>query len=58
MILVRLVLISLAIYLVIRSLAGYANDEKTVTRKPEPEKKSKGVSKQIGEYVDYDEINK
>ena len=61
MILVRFVLISLIIYLIIRSFIRYAEGERPVTHRPEPEKESKinskKVSKEIGEYVDYEEID-
>ena len=62
MILVRFVLISLIIYLIIRSFIRYGKVEEPTISRPEPEKgskiDSKRVSKEIGEYVDYEEVDK
>jgi len=62
MILIRFVLVSLIIYLIIRSFRRYGEEEEPSIRRSEPEKKSKisskGVSKEIGEYVDYEEVDK
>ncbi|MCX6253205.1 MAG: hypothetical protein NTV31_01865 [Bacteroidia bacterium] len=62
MILIRFVLVSLIVYLIIRSFIRFGKDEEPVTRMSEPEKKNKinnkGVSKKIGEYIDYEEIEK
>jgi large-conductance mechanosensitive channel len=62
MILIRFVLVSLIIYLIIRSFVRYGEEEEFSTRRPEPEKRSKmsskGVSKEIGEYIDYEEVDK
>ena len=59
---IRFVLVSLIIYLVIRSFMRYGEEEKQDTRMTEPEKSSKisskGVSKEIGEYIDYEEVDK
>jgi hypothetical protein len=62
MILIRFVLVSLIVYLIIRSFIRYAEGKGSSTIKSEPDKKSnvssKGVSKEIGEYVDYEEVDK
>lgn len=62
MILIRFALVSLIIYLIIRSLIRFWEKEEPAIRRPEPDKKSKvsskGVSKKIGEYVDYEEVDK
>ncbi len=61
MILIRLALISLIIYLIIRSFVRFAVGDRPSTRGPEPDNsgknKEKGVSKDIGEYVDYEEVD-
>lgn len=59
MILVRFVLIGLIVYLIIRSFARYGNETISSDRRAEPDKHDntgKKVSKEIGEYVDYEEI--
>jgi large-conductance mechanosensitive channel len=59
MILVRYLLIALIIYLLLRAFAQIGEDKTPPARKQEPEKKdkkAKGVPKEIGEYVDYEEI--
>jgi len=62
MILVRFALICLIIYLIIRSFFRYVeeNGSSTPGSEPEEEKKSvkKGVPKSIGEYIDYEEVDK
>lgn len=61
MIIIRFVLVSLIIYLIIRSFIRYWEEDEPSARMTEPEKKSKitkGVSKEIGEYIDYEEIDK
>jgi len=62
MILIRFVLVSLIAYLIIRSFIRFGQEEKPSDRKPGQEKKSKinskGVSKEIGEYIDYEEVDK
>jgi hypothetical protein len=62
MILIRFILISLVIYLIVRSLIRIGEDEKASSGTREPESKgsngSKGVSKKIGEYIDYEDIKK
>lgn len=60
--LIRFILITLIIYLIIRSFARYARTEGPVIRGKESDDnsrvKNKGVSKEIGEYIDYEEIEK
>ena len=62
MILIRFVLVSLIVYLIIRSFIRYAVEQKPGERRSGPEKESKisskGVSKEIGEYIDYEEVDK
>jgi large-conductance mechanosensitive channel len=61
MLLIRFILISLIIYLILRSFINSVGSETNETRKPEPGKEnkanSKKVSKEIGEYVDYEEVD-
>ena len=61
MILIRYLLIGLIIYLGIRSFSRFWKLDDPVERKSEPEKKSdvtiKRVSKEVGEYVDYEEVD-
>jgi hypothetical protein len=59
MIFIRVLLICLIAYLIVRSFANYWKEEKL--SEPKPEKKdheNKKVSKKIGEYVDYEEVDK
>ena len=60
--LIRFALVGLIVYLIIRSFVRYFEEGKPETRRPEPEKRSntenKKVSKEIGEYIDYEEIGK
>jgi len=62
MVLIRFVLISLIIYLIIRSFNKFREAEKSSLHKSEPEKDSKinnkGVSKKIGEYIDFEDVDK
>lgn len=59
--LIRFGLISLIVYLIIRSFRRIGEESENKSRNPEPEKESrktvKGVSKEIGEYVDYEEVD-
>lgn len=61
MILIRYFLIGLIIYLGIRSFARFWKLNEPVERKPEPDKEGevtiKRVSKEVGEYVDYEEVD-
>jgi large-conductance mechanosensitive channel len=62
MILIRFVLVSLIVYLIIKSFMRYGEEEHTSVPKPEPDKRSKinskKISKEIGEYIDYEDVNK
>jgi large-conductance mechanosensitive channel len=61
MIIIRFALISLIVYLIIRSFVKYMEAEKPVTGRTETKKASKQdkkVSKEIGEYIDYEEVRK
>ena len=59
--LIRFVLIGIIIYLLARSFIRYFAEQAISSRKPEQdqknETKTKGVSKEIGEYVDYEEVD-
>ena len=59
---IRYILVFLIIYLIIRSFFKYSSKEETKIRGPEKDEgrgyQNKGVSKEIGEYVDYEEIDK
>lgn len=60
MILIRYVLAGLIFYLVIRSFLRFWQLDEPKERKPEPEKEDvtiKRVSKEVGEYVDYEEVD-
>jgi large-conductance mechanosensitive channel len=60
MILIRFLLVSLIVYLLIRSFLKLGKAEGPVMHKPESGKNGnatdKKVSKEIGEYIDYEEI--
>jgi len=62
MILIRYLLICLIGYLVVRAFVNFSHEEKTAAEKHNAEKKEKipqkKVSKEIGEYIDYEEIKK
>ena len=62
MILVRFILISLVVYLIIRSFMRYGRDGKHENHHEKPVDKGrsegKKISKKVGEYVDYEEIRK
>jgi large-conductance mechanosensitive channel len=58
--LIRFILISIIIYLVIRSFNRYfeeMNSGREQEQKRQDTSKSKGVSKEIGEYTDYEEVD-
>ncbi len=61
--LLRFFLVSLIVYLIIKSFRNMVggSEEETRKPKPEPEKKSgksvKGVPKELGEYIDYEEVD-
>jgi hypothetical protein len=62
MILIRYLLIGLIGYLVVRMFLRIGREEEPAIRPPEPQKNKtvpdKKVSRKIGEYVEYEEINK
>lgn len=59
--LIRFVLITIIIYLLVRSFVRYFEEKNTSVHKHEHDQeknsKSKGVSKEVGEYVDYEEVD-
>jgi large-conductance mechanosensitive channel len=59
--LIRFVLITIIIYLLVRSFVRYFEEKDTSDhdhdRDREKNSKSKGVSKEVGEYVDYEEVD-
>jgi signal peptidase I len=60
MLLIRFFLISLIVYLIVRSFLRSLAVNEPENRRPEPEKGDnitiKKVSKEVGEYVDYEEV--
>jgi hypothetical protein len=62
MVLVRFALICLIVYLITRSFFRYGEGNESSPHGSEPEKEKKttkkGVPKSIGEYVDYEEVDK
>jgi hypothetical protein len=58
---IRFILISIIIYLLIRSFVRYFQDKDDSSHFQEHERtnktKSKGVSKEVGEYIDYEEVD-
>ena len=60
MILFRIILINIIIYLLIRSFFRPRNIDEPVKRgskvESPPKANTKGVSKKVGEYVDYEEL--
>ena len=62
MILIRIFLISLIVYLLVRSFMKFGEQEKTLSGKPDPDGKNnisgKRISKKIGEVIDYEELDK
>jgi len=61
-ILIRFILVSIIIYLIFRSFIRFFAEEADASRKKNEKQyddhgsKTKGVSKEVGEYVDYEEI--
>jgi len=60
--LIRFVLVTIIIYLLVRSFARYFEEKDTSDldhhdHDREKNSKSKGVSKEVGEYVDYEEVD-
>jgi hypothetical protein len=60
MILIRYLLIGLIVYLIVRSLVrfGGGTDKKQDGFKSNDKQAGKKVSKEIGEYIDYEEVKK
>jgi hypothetical protein len=62
MILIRFILVSLIVYLIIRSFMKFGKEAEPTLRGPEQEKSGKAtdkkISKEIGEYIDYEEVDK
>lgn len=62
MILVRFALIGLIVYLLVRSFMRFGEEDKHSSKNQTPENNdsftTKKVSKKIGEYVDYEEVDK
>jgi large-conductance mechanosensitive channel len=59
-ILIRFILISLIFYLIIRSFRKFWEVEESEKRRPQQgdsKISGKGVSKDVGEYVDYEEVD-
>jgi hypothetical protein len=58
MILIRYLLICIIGYLIVRSFIKYGGEEKTSgdLHKTDDKSSSKKISKEIGEYVDYEEV--
>jgi hypothetical protein len=58
MILIRYLLICIIGYLIVRSFIRYGGEEKTPgdLHKSDNKTSSKKISKEVGEYVDYEEI--
>jgi hypothetical protein len=61
MILLRILLVCLIIYLIIRSFSRYGKEMDGINQKNEPGNKSfrnnKKISKEVGEYIDYEEVD-
>ncbi len=60
--LIRIILVTMIIYLLVKSFIRYFSSQEDEARKGENQFKShnraKGVSKEVGEYIDYEEIDK
>lgn len=60
---IRFILVSLIIYLIVRSFARFFDDQRSVPpgddhdHHTDSASKNKGVSKEVGEYVDYEEVD-
>ncbi len=61
MVLIRYILIGLIIYLIIRPFFRHNEDDSRLSHGPDPPEgnnfEKKGVSKEIGEYVEYEEVD-
>jgi uncharacterized protein YneF (UPF0154 family) len=59
--LIRFILISLIIYLIVRSFVHYNQADDEIRDNPGQENKTvkgKKISRKIGEYIDYEEVDK
>lgn len=59
--LIRFILVSMIVYLLIKSFVRYFAEEsekEDIQKERSGKAKSSGVSKEIGEYVDYEEVGK
>jgi hypothetical protein len=59
--LIRFILVSLIIYLIIRAFRQYGQSDDEPPHVPGPENrdlKGKKISKEIGEYIDYEEVDR
>ncbi len=59
--LIRVILIGLIFYLIIKPFVKFFEDQGDNSHNPpddhKPPQKNKGVSKELGEYVDYEEVD-
>lgn len=62
MILIRFLLIGLIVYLILRAFTKYGEAKAATGNKTESEKEKntpgKKISKEIGEYIDYEDVEK
>ena len=62
MILIRYILIGLIVYLIVRAFMSYGDGQGPTATQSGPDKNgktgNKKVSKEIGEYIDYEEVRK
>jgi hypothetical protein len=62
MVLIRFLLIALIVYMIIRSFMKFGEESDSERKNIKPEKNGKSetkkISKSVGEYVDFEEINK
>jgi hypothetical protein len=62
MILIRYILICVVVYLLMRSFIRFSNNDNPAARTDKPDKNSKPVnkrvSKEVGEYIDYEDVKK
>lgn len=60
--LIRFILVSLIVYLLIRSFTRYSNASGESQQQKTPENKDpkneRKISKRVGEYIDYEEVEK
>jgi len=61
--LIRFVLVSIIVYLIIRSFARFFEEQKRTSHHRQEdennsEKAGRGISKEVGEFIDYEEVDK